>query len=755
MNRKAGALMLTYNEVLQRFKGGNYNNKKTCNVICPCHNDKEASLSITDKGDKIVMKCHAGCDTKDIISAVGLTFKDLGSEEAAAATTWRDNLLSDNKEYRDKTIEVVYDYTDENGKYLYSKIRFASEKIGSTDKVIRYFTIDYKNDTYKKGKPEGVSTLYNLPATLKAIKKGFPVYITEGEKDANTLKNLGLTATTAGSVNDWKKSYAKYFIGAKVVILPDNDVPGLELKDKITKDLRPFAHSVKSVITSKADKGDVTDYMAERHTKEELQALINEVSAIVAPWIEIIEKKDGTTKQRVNPGLLKACISEHLDYKTVKGSFYWYENGYYKKTDKDTVKAKIIAYIPDSLISDNLINNIYSLMLADDEHIAREEDFNTNENYINFRNGLYNIATKSLEPHDSSILYSRQVNTDYVPDAALAETSTFTKFICDLCKDESGIGDRERYNALAEIAGLAISNIYGYRTKKAAILHSPVGNTGKSQFVALIALLIGAASIENIPLQNMNEDKGRFVFANAELIRLIINGDQGKATIKDSSIFKSITGGDYIKTEAKGKDVKALVFKGFIIIACNDLPYIADDKGEHVYRRFHIVPCTHEVPEKERDPEILSKMLKELPAIVNWAIEGLHRLIANRYNFTEVAAGKEYIENYRKSSDTVFSFLIDEGYIITKNPKDKVSKKALFTAYSTYCNDNERTRVGVQQFGERITKLTGYPIQRTFINNIRDYYVQGIKEANDGFKAATSEQVSIFDNITIVPKHVL
>ena len=738
MNRKAGALMLTIDEVLQRFNRVKRLNGKSYQVECPCHPDKTQSLTITDKGDKIVMKCHTGiCKNKDIIAAVGLTFNDLGSSKAPAATTWKEDLIN----YEGKNIEAVYDYTDENGKYLYSKVRFQG-------KVIRYVTVDYSKDTYEFGKSEDIkSCMYNLPATLKAIKKGFPVYITEGEKDANTLKNLGLTATTAGSVSDWKKSYAKYFIGAKVVILPDNDEAGLKLKDKIIKDLRPFAHSVKSVITSKADKGDVTDYIdTEKHSKEDLQNLINEVPAIVAPWIEIIEKKDGTTKQRVNPGLLKACISEHLDYKTVKGFFYWYENGYYKKTDKDTVKAKIIAYIPDSLISDNLINNIYSLMLADDEHIAREEDFNTNENYINFRNGLYNIATKSLEPHDSSILYSRQVNTDYVPDAALAKTSTFTKFICDLCKDESGIVDRERYNTLAEIAGLAISNIYGYRTKKAAILHSPVGNTGKSQFVALIALLIGAANIENIPLQNMNEDKGRFVFANAELIRLIINGDQGKATIKDSSIFKSITGGDYIKTEAKGKDVKALIFKGFIIIACNDLPYIADDKGEHVYRRFHIVPCTHEVPEKERDPEILNKMLEELPAIVNWAIEGLHRLISNRYNFTEVAAGKEYIENYRKSSDTVFSFLIDEGYIITKNFDDKLSKKALFTAYSTYCTENERTRVGVQQFGERVTKLTGYPIVRTFVNNMRDYFVQGIKMDNDGFRAATYEQENIFNN---------
>ena len=726
--------MLTYNEVLQRFKGGNYNNKKTCNVICPCHNDKEASLSITDKGDKIVMKCHAGCDTKDIIAAVGLTFKDLGSEEAAAATTWKEDLI----DYEGKNIEAVYDYTDENGKYLYSKVRFQG-------KVIRYVTVDYAKDTYQKGKPEGVNVLYNLPATLKAIKKGFPVYITEGEKDANTLKNLGLTATTAGSVSDWKKSYASYFIGAKVIILPDNDAPGLELKDKITRDLRPFAHSVKSVITSKADKGDVTDYIdTEKHSKDDLQNLINEVPAIVAPWIEIIERKDGTIKQRVNPGLLKASISEHLSYKCIDGIFYWYRNGYYKKADKHAVKAKIAAYIPDGIANDNLLNNVYNLMLADFEHMAREDDFNECEDYINFRNGLYNINTGTLEPHDSSILYSRQVKTDYIADAT--NKPVFDKFINDLCRNSSGDIDTEKRDALAEIAGLAISNVYGHRTKKAAILYSPVGNTGKSQFLALLGALIGADNIITIPLQNMNEDKGRFAFANAGLIRLIMNGDQGKSTIKDSSVFKAASGGDYIKAEGKGKDIKSLVFKGFIIIACNDLPYIADDKGDHIYRRLYIVPCTHEVPEKERDPNILSKMRKELPAIANWAIEGLHRLKNNRLNFTDIAAGKEYIDNYRKSSDTVFSFLMDEGYIITKDPKDKVSKSELFTAYKSYCIANERIQAGVQQFGERITKLTGLN-EQVAKDEFRKSYraVQGIKMDNDGFRAATYEQESIFN----------
>ena len=584
-----------------------------------------------------------------------------------------------------------------------------------------------------------------MPAALKAIKKGVPVYITEGEKDVDTLKKLHFTAVTAGGVNNWRSEFAHYFTGARVVILPDNDAPGLKLKDKIISDLKPFAHSIKWVVTSKAEHGDVTDYLnKEGHSKEDLKKLIDEVSAVAAPWIHITERKDGSKKQSVNPGLLKACISEHLSYKTVDGSYYWYENGYYKRTDKNTVKAKIADYMPSELAGDNLLNNVYNLMLADKAHMTREEEFNNEENFINFKNGLYNLTTRKLEPHNEHILYTRQINTEYIEGASMADiTSTFTRFIGDLCKDVNGVIDWQKYKALQEITGLAISNVHGHRTKKAAILYSPIGNTGKSQFLSLISNLVGPEHITTIPLQNMNEDKGRFAFANAGLIRLIMNGDQGKATIKDSSIFKSVTGGDFIKVEAKGKDIKALVFKGFIIIACNDLPYIADDKGDHTYRRMYIVPCTHEVPEKERDASILNKMLEELPAIVNWAIEGLHRLRENNYNFSEVAAGNLYIEEYRQNSDTVYSFLMDEGYIITKDPADKVSKKELLEEYCKYCQREERQPVGKRQFKERMKKLTGLDEQVAKDKNLRSYRaLQGIKRC---FVPLTEGQASPFD----------
>ena len=46
--------------------------------LCPCHEDSKPSLSIRESDDgTVLLKCHAGCDTKDIMSKLNLTMRDL------------------------------------------------------------------------------------------------------------------------------------------------------------------------------------------------------------------------------------------------------------------------------------------------------------------------------------------------------------------------------------------------------------------------------------------------------------------------------------------------------------------------------------------------------------------------------------------------------------------------------------------------------------------------------------------------------
>jgi hypothetical protein len=46
-------------------------------ACCPAHQDKSPSLAINEADDRILVHCFAGCETSDVIAALGLTVSDL------------------------------------------------------------------------------------------------------------------------------------------------------------------------------------------------------------------------------------------------------------------------------------------------------------------------------------------------------------------------------------------------------------------------------------------------------------------------------------------------------------------------------------------------------------------------------------------------------------------------------------------------------------------------------------------------------
>ena len=234
---------------------------------CPAHNDINPSLSIfkSEEGN-ILIHCHAGCSHSDILSAVGLKESDL---------------FQNTHQNQNDNIEAVYDYTDENGEYLFSKYRTKEKQF--------FLGIRCEDGHYDIANIPQKKPLYNLSNLVKFREQNpnEPVYIVEGEKDVETLKKIGLVATTAPTINMWKAEYAVFFENAKVIILYDNDKAGENYRDKIISDLFGRACLIKAVSTSKKCKGDVTDYIVEEgHTKEDLLKLIDSTT-----WLRPEEKK--------------------------------------------------------------------------------------------------------------------------------------------------------------------------------------------------------------------------------------------------------------------------------------------------------------------------------------------------------------------------------------------------------------------------------------------------------------------------------
>jgi putative DNA primase/helicase len=129
---------LTLQELLTYFKVSRKLNNSSYQCVCPVHNDGKASLTISEDKGKLLLHCHAGCETKDILDEVGLTFNDIGDYKSPQ---WKERM----EFAQNKQIEDVYDYCSETGKYLYSKVRFEG-------KDIIYAMIDKKNDSFKYGR---------------------------------------------------------------------------------------------------------------------------------------------------------------------------------------------------------------------------------------------------------------------------------------------------------------------------------------------------------------------------------------------------------------------------------------------------------------------------------------------------------------------------------------------------------------------------------------------------------------------------
>jgi putative DNA primase/helicase len=216
---------------------------------CPSHDDRNPSLSLRDADGKVLVHCHAGCEQRAVLDAL----KDDGlwptpKVEAASA----------------RRVETTYDYTDEHGELLYQIARTKPKGF------FQRYPNGHGGWTNRKY-PRQV--LYRLHQLVTAPI----VLVVEGERDVETLLAQGFVATTSAGGADapWLDSYTEVLAGKEVILVPDNDSPGLRRVLRIARSLT--GHVAKLVILTLDAIGvkDVSDWFGAGHSECELAAILN------------------------------------------------------------------------------------------------------------------------------------------------------------------------------------------------------------------------------------------------------------------------------------------------------------------------------------------------------------------------------------------------------------------------------------------------------------------------------------------------
>lgn len=292
---------------------------------CPLHGGQGQNFAVNPETGlwHCFTQCQGGGDVFDfLMRKEGSDFP----EALAAASAWSGSSagvpaassVSASQKPGPRRIAETYDYTDEAGTLLFQAVRYTPKG-------------------FNQRRPDGDGgwiwnlgdarrVLYRLPEVLAAAAAGKPIYFCEGEKDADRLAALGLTATTApmGAMKkpeQWEAGYTEALSGAAVVILPDNDPAGTVHAAIVAAALHGSAKRVRvAPLPGLPEKGDVSDWLNAGGTAEALIRQAKQVPDWTEPPPEDREDggKSGAEKSGAAPARRKPIAGRIVDLADVE-----------------------------------------------------------------------------------------------------------------------------------------------------------------------------------------------------------------------------------------------------------------------------------------------------------------------------------------------------------------------------------------------------------------------------------------------------
>ena len=734
---------------------------------CPCHDDRQASLTITKGRRSALIHCHAGCNFEDIIQKAGLKKHNLYFEERPPGSGWRAYVEGREK----KRIEAVYNYFSSiNGEYTFTKIRMQ-------DKRMIYGVLCNDCFTYGLGgkhRKDLKSVYGELKALNKAIAEGRPVFIPEGEKDVDTLTKRGYTAITYGGVNDWQFEFATLFKGAEVYILADNDEPGCKVANTILSDLKGIAKSAKVIVpVPDIPKADISDFFAAGHSNEDFEKLLQ--SAVTGnesnpapvmtvpkgtPLVKKLVELDAVNKfplTDIGSAMLFSAVFENKHRYCVTAKDWFYYDGQRWILDREGLRARKSAKELSKALSVYAVNCLpdedekrkeqylkYALtwtysrtrnaIIQDsrDLNFISNEELDADDYALNLQNCVLVFHEDKVEKHEHSadLLLSKIANAEYHPEARCERWEQFL--------DEVMQGDKDKIHYLQKLFGTCLTG--DVRLEKMWFLFGSTTRNGKSTMIERIADVLGDYSKtirpETLAIKN-NPDSRTASPDVAKLAgtRLCVCSEIPKRMPLDVGLLKTLTGRDTIVARFLHQDEFQFVPKFKMICNTNFLPVVSDNT---IFKsdRVQVVSFDRHFEEAEQDKTLKDKLsTKEaLSGILNWMIEGWIAFCREGLEVPE--AIKKSTTDYETSSDKLQNFINE---CLAEAEGKNISVKETYARYEKWCSENGYHVENKQNFisdckAKGIYKERGMVDGSQVRNIIKDY-----EFAEDGFMEADED----------------
>ena len=227
------------------------------------------------------------------------------------------------------------------------------------------------------------------------------------------------------------------------------------------------------------------------------------------------------------------------------------------------------------------------------------------------------------------------------------------------------------------------------------------GGEGKSRIGLVMRSILGD-SMNTTSIQKI--ENNRFSRADLENKLLMVDDDMDMSALPKTNYIKSIVTAE-CKMDLERKGVQSYQSQLYARFLCfgNGALTALHDQSDGFFRRQIVLTTKDRPADRTDDPFLVEKLMSEIEGIFLWCLEGLHRLLANNYQFTISGQAIENVETVKRSSNNVIEFLQSEGYIRFKADSE-ASSKALYEAYKLWCEDNVRKPMSANRLSSELAQ---------------------------------------------------
>jgi putative DNA primase/helicase len=325
---------------------------------------------------------------------------------------------------------------------------------------------------------------------------------------------------------------------------------------------------------------------------------------------------------------------------------------------------------------------------------------------LNCNNGVVDLKTGQLLPHDRKDFMTKLCPVNYQPNAKAPIWMNFLNSITD--------GNEEVIKYLQKAIGVCLT---GDTSEQSLFILYGLGSNGKSTFINTIADMLGdyARHTPTETIMAKKNDTASNDLARLQGTRLVtaIETEEGKRMAE--SLVKAMTGGD--KMTARFLYGEYFQFKPQfkLFLACNHRPVVRDTTNS-IWRRIRLVPFNITISDDKKDKHLSEKLKYEMEGILAWAVQGC--LLWQKEGLIPPKAISNATEDYRENMDT-FSQFIDECCEVKAG--GRVGNKELRYVYEQWCRDNGDYAISQRAFSTKMQEK-GFAVKRTGTGGRREWH---------------------------------